>query len=384
MDYENVEKEGNVAQRCVVFQEWGYPDESEDATFGWYFMESGVRYIYTDESNTETIVDIETAYWDAEYRAPEATPELNIQVQGQHETVNTIQVTENDGTVIAGTIKQSMFIGYEIVEDLESDNVMGMFLSLDLPTELASNGTVIVQSVRYRKEFNFGGDYVTVSCKTVVGDANKTEVLNYRGQEKIDGNDSTGTPTTYDVTGEADKITEDMAEEGLEFYRMREDEGAYALEEYGEYTGNSKQKCLVQLPFPKVDMNMDWFGMYEVEFDARIYDSETSTSFTQIETTYTTQDFQAPIYTDAELVEEIEKINDIHQIQFMYEEFEFDGQQIADEYGGMTGNQTIIGTLFVSPDPTEDQVLEIMMITTIPAAVGEGMIDMTVMNYITF
>lgn len=50
----------------------------------------------------------------------------------------------------------------------------------------------------------------------------------------------------------------------------------------------------------------------------------------------------------------------------------------------MTGNQTIIGTLFVSPDPTEDQVLEIMMITTIPAVVGEGMIDMTVMNYITF
>lgn len=385
LDYENVEKEGNVVQRCVVFQEWSAPDEEVDTVFGYYFMESGVRYIYTDESNTETIVDIENAYWDAEYRAPEDTPELNIQVQGQHETVNTIQVTENDGTVISGTIKQSMYIGYEIVEDLESDNIMGMFLSLDLPTELAANGTVIVQSVRYRKEFNFGGDYVTVSCKTVVGDSTKSEVLNYRGQDKIDGNDSTGSATTYDMTGELDLITEEMAEDGAEFYQMREDdEGAYALEEYGEYTGNSKQNCLVQLPFPKVDMDMEWFGMYEVEFDARIYESETSTSFEQIETTYTTQDFQPPIYTDAELVEEIEKINDVHQIQFMYEEFEFDGQQIAGEYGGMTGYQTIIGTLFVSPDPTEDQILEIMMTTTIPATVGEGMEGMTIMNYITF
>ena len=112
-----------------------------------------------------------------------------MQVQGQHEKEQVITVDQADGTTIAGTIKQSMFIGYEIIEDLESDNLMGMFLTLDVPGDLVPTGTVIVQSVRYRKEFEYGEDWFTVSCKTTVGDSSATEVFNYKGQTKIDGND---------------------------------------------------------------------------------------------------------------------------------------------------------------------------------------------------
>lgn len=49
-----------------------------------------------------------------------------------------------------------------------------------------------------------------------------------------------------------------------------------------------------------------------------------------------------------------------------------------------TGEQEIVGTLKVNPDPYADQVVEIWMKTTIPAEYGINMEGMTVMNYITF
>lgn len=76
-----------------------------------------------------------------------------MQVQGQIEEEQIINTTLDDGTAVAGTIKQSLYIGYEIIEDLDSDNIMGMYITLDLPSDLVPEGTVIVQSVRYRKEF---------------------------------------------------------------------------------------------------------------------------------------------------------------------------------------------------------------------------------------
>ena len=131
-----------------------------------------MRYIYADESNGVDIeFNFETSYWDVEYRPPEEAPELNIQVQGMHEQEQIISVDQADGTTVAGTIKQELYIGYEIIEDLESDNIMGMFLSLDIPSKLVPDGTVIVQSVRYRKEFAFDQDWFTASCVTIVGDS---------------------------------------------------------------------------------------------------------------------------------------------------------------------------------------------------------------------
>lgn len=83
-----------------------------------------------------------------------------------------------------------------------------------------------------------------------------------------------------------------MLEEGEEFYQIREDEeDAYRLEDFGDYTGNKKQNCLIQLNFPKIDFDYEWFGEYDVQFDARIYASETATEFIQVEPTVTTQDF---------------------------------------------------------------------------------------------
>ena len=115
-------------------------------------MVSGARYILQDEeSATDIDFNFEDQEWVAEYRPPEEVPELNVQVQGQIENQQSISVDQDDGTTISGTIKQSLFIGYEVIEDVESDNVLGFMLTLDVPSGLVPDGSVVVQSVRYRK-----------------------------------------------------------------------------------------------------------------------------------------------------------------------------------------------------------------------------------------
>ena len=90
-----------------------------------------------------------------------------------------------------------MYVGYEIINAIDSDNIMGFYMTLDVPTDLVPTGTVIVQQVRYRKELSFG-DWHTVACKTVVGAPAEAEVLNYRGADAIDGYDESGAGVTYD------------------------------------------------------------------------------------------------------------------------------------------------------------------------------------------
>lgn len=133
------ESTGTVRQPCLVIQEWEMPEIDESSTegpntaaggsFGRYFVESGVRYIdEVSDSDDPTQFDFDIQYWDVEYRAPEAAPELDVQVQGQAEATGTITVDQADGTTINGTVKQSMYVGYEIINDIDSDNVMGFYL----------------------------------------------------------------------------------------------------------------------------------------------------------------------------------------------------------------------------------------------------------------
>lgn len=124
---------------------------------------------------------------------------------------------------------------------------MGFMLELDLPEDLATDGYVIVQSLQYKKMYDSQADYTTVECKVVVGDPDRTEVINYKSDSSITGLDSSDVQTTYDNTGVDYKLTEDDANDyGAEFFKTREgDEESYKTEQYGDYNGNKKQSCLV-------------------------------------------------------------------------------------------------------------------------------------------
>ena len=205
----------SVKQPCLIMQEWSYPEArrnlqyendyynyedydyttgtegTTDATtyddsyyyestereaYGTYKIISGARYIYQNETTNEEIVfNFYNQTWDVEYRPPEEAPEYNVQVQGQIENEQTISIDQTDGTTVNGIAKQSLFLGYEIVEDLETDNVLGMHLTLDIPGDLVPDGSIIVQSVSFRKEFEYADPWLTVTCKTTVGTASDSD-----------------------------------------------------------------------------------------------------------------------------------------------------------------------------------------------------------------
>ena len=102
-----------------------------------------------------------------------------------------------------------MIIGYEIINDIDTDNIMGIHMSLDLPSNLVPTGVVVVQDIAYRK-VNTYGDWNTVSCKTEVG--GESEVLNYKSYdtsiEKFEG-------ATYDEAAADYKTDADSDEENF-------------------------------------------------------------------------------------------------------------------------------------------------------------------------
>ena len=175
----------------------------------------------------------------------------------------------------------------------------------------------------------------------------------------------------------------DSSAEDVEYYETREDEAVYSLEDYGEYTGNKLQNCLAQLPFPKVGVDEEFFGIYDVKFTARIYENIDATSFTQIDNHETTLEFYPPVYSDADLVEEIYEEENVHTIEFINEEFYFGMDEIDSTWQG-EGIQSIVGTIFVKPGAESEGKVEIYMNTTIPADYGDLMADFVIMNYISF
>ena len=95
---EGVMYEGLIRQPCLVKQEWEAPknEDGEElrSPYGYYQVESGARYLYVDETtNEETQFDFEHSHWHVEYRAPETAAELEVQIQGKEENLETISVT---------------------------------------------------------------------------------------------------------------------------------------------------------------------------------------------------------------------------------------------------------------------------------------------------
>ena len=70
-------------------------------------------------------------------------------------------------------------------------------------------------------------------------------------------------------------------------------------------------------------------------------------------------------------------MNNIHEVEVMSKNFNIDWQ-------GVTLSQSINGTLYVNPDPTADQVVEIVMETSIPSSNIDTIMNKSLMNLIAF
>ena len=182
----------------------------------------------------------------------------------------------------------------------------------------------------------YGDQWHTVACKTTVGSDPSPEVINYRSGAEI----AEANAVTYGDFGAAFKVTEEA--EGEAFFRVKEDDNStYLTAEFGEYTGNTKQQCLAVLSFPKTGIDEAFYGAYDTVIDARIYASATATEFYQVEKTEGQAELQPPIYDSAELVQEIEAINNIYAVEVMDKTIEFDLGVIDTTMDGEKGIQSI-------------------------------------------
>ena len=142
------------------------------------------------------------------------------------------------------------------------------------------------------------------------------------------------------------------------------------------------QKCLAQLEFPKVGFNEDLFGSYEIHYGARIYKNYTETNFVQLPEATAVQNFEAPVYSDESIIQAVSATSIMHESVFIEEQYEFDMSTALPGTTG-TGHQYVRGTLFINPDPTADQKLQIQMSTSIPNEHAQGMDGKVIMNSIS-
>jgi hypothetical protein len=169
---------GYGKQRCTVVQKWSEPERNDDSNqgrddttnadgtvrdpsdrtggntadgtrdrdqgFGWFKITSGARYIDDTKVPEKKNKDFENISWDSEYRKPEKAPEKKVQIEGEQKTDTTVTFTNSTGDTVDATLAQKVYVAYEIVEDIEKPNLMGMMFYLDVPAELAKDGAVIV------------------------------------------------------------------------------------------------------------------------------------------------------------------------------------------------------------------------------------------------
>jgi len=231
MDFHDYE--GTVTTRCLATVEWEEDEHSDD--YAIYQVESGVRW--ADDDDTTMFYDFQNAIWDTEFREP------NEFVAPTLQSVFTVVAEEtNDYNEV--TSRQEVIVGYEITNDIQSDNMMGFIFELNLPATEAVTDAVIYQTVQYRKKFDYASDWVGIACVTKVGGgADEAEVKNFRSTGDLTGLDA-GSEVDYSYADSESEIYEGTDEQP-ELYEARYgDDGAYELEENSDISGNKLQRCV--------------------------------------------------------------------------------------------------------------------------------------------
>lgn len=193
---------------------------------------------WADDDDTTIFYDFQNAFWDTEFREPKEFVAPTLQ------SVFTVVAEEtNDYNEV--TSRQEVFVGYEITNDIQSDNMMGFIFELDLPATEAVTDAIIYQTVQYRKKFDYASDWVGIACVTKVGGgADEAEVKNFRTAGDLYGFDANAIPVAY---AEADSYLEiyEGTDDQPEVYEPRYgDDGAYELEENSAISGNKLQRCV--------------------------------------------------------------------------------------------------------------------------------------------
>lgn len=123
--------DSNEMQNCLAAVEF----DTDSSDYGYYSVTFGARLVTADGTETDLI----TGESDVYFRPPETDiAETEVQVQGNESNDATVTV---DGADVS--ISQEFFIGYEITQDFDTPNYMGMMFELDIPSDLIPDRAII-------------------------------------------------------------------------------------------------------------------------------------------------------------------------------------------------------------------------------------------------
>ena len=143
-----------------------------------------------------------------------------------------------------------------------------------------------------------------------------------------------GADVKYDEANAGDKVTRDPSDGSPFFKKRTNDNSVYKLEQYGSISGTKMQKCLAQLELPKVGVDEDIFGSYEIKTGARIYKNYTETSFIQMPETTVVQNIEAPVYSDETIIQAVAATSVTHESIFIDQSYAFDMSTVIEGTSG--------------------------------------------------
>jgi hypothetical protein len=186
---------------------------------------------------------------------------------------------------------QNFKYGYDIEQDLNSNNTLYFEFELLVPAALVPDGAVVYQYAQFRESYY--SEWTTVACKDTIGSRSKNKVINFSGFEDMTGLDSSDAAVAWDEQSLDSKIDEP----GYGFYSATNK--TIELEESTLQAGYVSQWCTAHFGFTKFGLDESWVNTYKFQFGARIYADESSTLFVEVpKTVAEDQKFTSPTYED--------------------------------------------------------------------------------------
>lgn len=298
----------------------------------------------------------------AEYRPPNLDmADKEVQVQDAKENTATVEVDGNDVE-----IKQKVYIGYEVVQDVETPNYMGFLFELDAPKSAIPERSIVLQYVTFRNVESYNSEWMTVVCMTQTSVRGKEMVQNFASWDGFfTGLDANDVAYMWDAQ-HPEMFKEQDPRDGTPFFRTRlNDEEAYKLRASDGTPGNQLQPCMAQVELPKqMEEDSDVFGDYQMRYGARIYAVPSKTDFIQVPEDKETVTLEEPEYDD-EVYEEIEAKEKRQDRTFVF--IEDDAIDAAELCGaGAEAYISFEGTLVMSPGEDVEQYVVFDMTAGVP------------------
>lgn len=160
--------------------------------FGEYDVIMGTR-VYTTSADTEfaSLGEHVSSYYleEPEYDSGDETTEGDYYYFGLDDKTWDIDVKEDLG--FEGRGEQRMFTELIVSPAFSDDDILRVYMEIELPEDVLKNGTIVYQYMQLLGENDMEGQdpYMSVGCQVTVGDMESRKVENFYGVDKMDVTD---------------------------------------------------------------------------------------------------------------------------------------------------------------------------------------------------